>query len=137
MRATVDLESQEGEHLPFGARPINQLGHLRGGAAPPPESDPQGLTQTAVSRTSTYKGRMTNLTLRKGVTDSLPKGEHSRWPAMTTRYRPMLPGGVRHADKPTLEKEFKRGRSRRPYVKRHERRKLRYADGLANNQISA
>ncbi len=30
---------------------------------------------------------------------------------MTTRYRMMLPGGVRKADKPTLEKEFKRGRS--------------------------
>jgi group II intron reverse transcriptase/maturase len=87
----------------------NQLGHLRGGVAP--ESDPKGLTQRAVSHTSTYKGRLTNLTLREGVINSLPKGEHSRWPAMTTRYRMMLPGGVLQADKPTLEKEFKRGRS--------------------------
>ena len=86
----------------------NQLGHLRGGVAP--ELDPKGLTQRAVSHTSTYMGRLTNLTLREGVINSLPK-EHSQWPAMTTRYRMMLPGGVLHAAKPTLEKEFKRGRS--------------------------
>jgi len=76
-----------------------------------PESDPKALTKRAVSHTSTYKGRLTNLILREGVIHSLPLGEHSRWTAMTTRYRMMLPGGVRKADKPTLEKEFKRGRS--------------------------
>lgn len=81
------------------------------GAGTSHSSSLQACYGTAEGSRVTYMGRLTNLILHEGETNSLSLSQRSQRPALNSRYRITLPGITHQAAKPFAESERKCGRA--------------------------